>query len=255
MRGRPLSGEEVDRLLLKLPGVVGADAAPSWAFFVCGLWASGLRLTELLELTWDRDNRLRSQILAVRESTLRVPAHLEKGDREGLIRWPPSWSRCWNRSPSVDRADSCSASGHGGTIAPGRRLDRIDRGHREVRQVVVRTTTNGQAKSATAHDLRRPFWDRLANRVMPQRLAEIIRHEPIETTRRYYVGRKAKRTARKRSGRRSTPGSINTLSTLHRKRFVSLNVPNDATSFDEALSGSSGAGIRTPDTRIMIPLL
>ena len=51
-------------------------------------------------------------------------------------------------------------------------------------------------KCSTAHDLRRSFGERWAARVMPQVLTELMRHESIETTLRYYVGENALRTTK-----------------------------------------------------------
>lgn len=50
-------------------------------------------------------------------------------------------------------------------------------------------------KYASAHDLRRAFGERWAARIMPAQLRELMRHESIETTLRYYVGTNAERTA------------------------------------------------------------
>ena len=50
-------------------------------------------------------------------------------------------------------------------------------------------------KFASAHDLRRSFGARWAPRVMPATLRELMRHDSIETTMRYYVGANAKSTA------------------------------------------------------------
>lgn len=60
--------------------------------------------------------------------------------------------------------------------------------------VIVNTTAKG-TKFASAHDLRRSFGERWAPRVMPQVLKELMRHESIETTLKYYVGRNAQTTA------------------------------------------------------------
>ena len=46
-------------------------------------------------------------------------------------------------------------------------------------------------KYAGAHDLRRSFGTRWAERVMPKILMELMRHESIETTMKYYVGQNA----------------------------------------------------------------
>ena len=51
-------------------------------------------------------------------------------------------------------------------------------------------------KYASAHDLRQSFGERSAAMVMPQTLMELMRHESIETTLKYYVGRNAQRTTR-----------------------------------------------------------
>ena len=50
-------------------------------------------------------------------------------------------------------------------------------------------------KYASAHDFRRAFGVRWAARLMPAQLMELMRHESIETTLRFYVGTDAQRTA------------------------------------------------------------
>ena len=61
---------------------------------------------------------------------------------------------------------------------------------------VHRDLSSGKVKHATAHDLRRSFGERWAIRIMPQTLMELMRHESIETTLKFYVGRNAEKTAR-----------------------------------------------------------
>ena len=46
-----------------------------------------------------------------------------------------------------------------------------------------------------AHDLRRSFGEQWASRVMPQVLMELMQHETIDTTLKFYVGRNAETTA------------------------------------------------------------
>ncbi len=50
-------------------------------------------------------------------------------------------------------------------------------------------------KFASAHDLRRSFGARWSSCVMPQVLMELMRHESIDTTLKFYVGRNAETTA------------------------------------------------------------
>jgi len=62
--------------------------------------------------------------------------------------------------------------------------------------VKVHTDPNtGKVKYASTHDLRRSFGERWAGRVMPTVLQGLMRHESIETTLRYYVGRNAQSVA------------------------------------------------------------
>jgi hypothetical protein len=61
--------------------------------------------------------------------------------------------------------------------------------------VKVAEKAAGKVKFASAHDLRRSFGERWAARVMRQVLLELMRHESIETTLGYYVGRNAQNTA------------------------------------------------------------
>ena len=51
-----------------------------------------------------------------------------------------------------------------------------------------------RVKYASAHDFRRAFGDRWALRVMSPILMQLMRHESIETTMRYYVGRSVEST-------------------------------------------------------------
>ncbi len=62
---------------------------------------------------------------------------------------------------------------------------------------VNETTSKGKAvvKFASAHDLRRAFGTRWAQRIMPVDLQQLMRHETIETTMAFYVGQNANETA------------------------------------------------------------
>ena len=53
----------------------------------------------------------------------------------------------------------------------------------------------GKIKFASAHDLRRSFGERWSRKVMPQVLKELMRHESIETTMKFYVGHNADLTS------------------------------------------------------------
>ena len=61
---------------------------------------------------------------------------------------------------------------------------------------VASDPATGKTKCASTHDLRRSFGERWAMRLQPLELMDLMRHESLNTTRRFYVGRNAQRTAR-----------------------------------------------------------
>ncbi len=54
MRGRPITGEELDRMIAKVPAVRKREPQ-KWRRLLRGLNLSGLRLSEALALSWDGD--------------------------------------------------------------------------------------------------------------------------------------------------------------------------------------------------------
>ena len=54
---------------------------------------------------------------------------------------------------------------------------------------------SGYSQIALAHDLRRSFGHRWSERIMPAQLMDLMRHEDIQTTMKFYVGRNAEATA------------------------------------------------------------
>jgi integrase len=94
MKGRPLYTEEFERMLIATPKVVGDAAADSWRFLLTGLWWSGLRLGEALDLWWDRDDRLRIDFsIDPRFPMLQIPFELEKGNKDRLTPVAPEFCR------------------------------------------------------------------------------------------------------------------------------------------------------------------
>ena len=129
-RHRSVTLEEFERMLAAVPKVVEIDEpddgaaktadqivedvarVESWSFLLRGLWTSGLRLGEALNLTWDDDRKLRIQ-MSGRFPMLWIPAELQKNHRTRCCRSPRSSSSClkWFRwtsepGPSSIRSDS-----------------------------------------------------------------------------------------------------------------------------------------------------
>jgi integrase len=192
MRGRPITTEEFERMLGKVEDVVGQVAAARWTFFLRGLWTSGLRLTESLELYWDQEDKLHP-VLTGKFPMLRIPADLEKGNKERLLPMAPEFAELLSGVPEAERSGPVfnleRADGK-----PGRPA--VDRVSKIVSSIGEKAKVRVDVKkTASAHDLRRAFGERWAARLMPAQLMELMRHETIETTLSYYVGRNAERTA------------------------------------------------------------
>jgi integrase len=221
-KGRPISGEEFERLLDRIPAALAEwpkrkratsratsrrrgkperkttrDAIPveiapvmveSWRHYLRGLWLSGLRLTESLELFWDRADRLYVD-LAGRRPMLIIPGELEKAGTYRRIPITPDFHRYLLATDEVDR--------HGPIFRPlmpsGARADATRAGKMisligELSRVVVNTDPKtGKVKFASAHDLRRSFGTRWAKLVMPAVLQMLMRHSTIATTMAFYV--------------------------------------------------------------------
>ncbi len=197
MKGRPITGEEFERMVDAVPEIVGDAEAPGWVFYLRGLWLSGLRLGESLDLTWDRQDRLRVDLTG-RRPMLHIPAVLEKGHKDRLLPLAPDFAEVLLEVPQDQR------TGH--VFRPRRRNGSVSSADQAGRTLAAIGKKAGievhtdpkdptKVKYASAHDLRRSFGERWAARVMPNILQELMRHETIETTMKYYVGQNAQRTA------------------------------------------------------------
>lgn len=204
MKGRPLTDTEFAAMLVAVPGVVGDAAAPSWRHWMEGLWWGGFRLEESLELYWDRPDKMRPD-LSGKHPMLRIRDWLEKGHRDRLLPLAPEFADFLKRTPEdlrvgpvfilrgivdrLGRPPRCSDTRDADWI--GRICSRIGK----AAGIVVDAADGGKVKYASAHDLRRSFGVRWAQRVMPPVLQQLMRHEDIKTTMKYYVSINAEQLA------------------------------------------------------------
>ncbi|WP_339732708.1 site-specific integrase [uncultured Gimesia sp.] len=204
MRGRPLCLEEFERMLAAVSEICGEKQADSWRFYLWGLWCSGLRLAESLELYWDREDRL-SIDLTGKYPMLRIRAEAEKGNKDRLLPIVPEFAEfleavplekrigpVFNPQAQKKRGKRLLASTVSKKIA-----DIGERANIVVGDIGNKDKKTGQRKRrfASAHDLRRSFGERWSLRVMPQALMQLMRHESMETTLKFYVGRNAEKVA------------------------------------------------------------
>lgn len=198
MKGRPITTEEFERMLGKVSTVVGDKSASAWRYYLRGLWLSGLRLTESLELYWDRDDKLCVTDIDSKFPMLRIPAELEKGNKDRLLPMAPEFAEFLRQTPVSDRIGPVFApipkyrSSRPSAWWVSRVVSKIGRAAKVKVSTDCRTS---KVKYASAHDLRRSFGERWSAKVMPQVLMLLMRHESIDTTMKFYVGRNAKTAA------------------------------------------------------------
>lgn len=201
MKGRPITAEEFERMLEKTAEVVGEAGAPEWRRYLRGLWASGLRLTESMDLWWDRPDRLYPVFPKKGRPMLHVPGELEKGNSDRLLPIAPEFALFLMETPEAERTGPVfkltgRRRGQPGRPLPHRVSEIVSEiGEKAGVRVYVDPKDPERVKYASAHDLRRAFGERWAARLMPAQLMELMRHESIETTLRFYVGTDAQRTA------------------------------------------------------------
>jgi integrase len=182
MRGRPLATEEFERMLAAVPSVRPTDA-PAWTHLLTGLWLSGLRLGEALQLSWDCDDAFYVDLTG-KHPQLRIWAEAEKGRRDRKLPLTPDFAEWLLQTPEADRIGPVfQLPGLHGQMT----LRRVSRTISAIGTKAHIIVNKDDEKYASAHDLRRSFGTRWAKRVMPAVLQKLMRHSAIETTLRYYA--------------------------------------------------------------------
>ncbi|MFV1966355.1 MAG: tyrosine-type recombinase/integrase [Pirellulaceae bacterium] len=257
MKGRAISTEEFERMLTKIestlfdrpmkPGKKMRMSAPrvtddirsaiivSWERFLTGLWLSGLRLDEALNLWWDDDKKLAVDFSGKRPM-FRIPAELEKGNRDRLLPMTPDLAEFLESTPEKDRTGPVFRL----LGIRGRECRSMDWVSRIVSRIgeaagvkVDTDSKSGKIKYASAHDLRRSFGHRWAKRVMPAVLKELMRHDGINTTMKYYAEQDAQSVAEEVW-----------------KSTRSLDLVTGNTSGNSGVSSSTGSAPEKPQTLV-----
>ena len=206
MKGRPIAGEEFERMLAVTEAEVGPVAAESWRYVLRGLWESALRLDELLHVSWDDPTAIMPAWNRGSLPVLLIPADQQKNDTDESIPLLPGFESLLNETPGRDRHgwafNPLSLQEKKGRKAGGNRLQvewigkTISRIGKRANVVVQPAKKGGPAKYASAHDLRRSCADRLIEAGVPERdVQRVLRHASAETTRRHYSPGTVQRSA------------------------------------------------------------
>ncbi len=200
MKGRPLTADEFKLMLAAVAPVVGEKAATSWKYVLRGLWDSGLRMDELMHVSWSNPSMIMPTWHESRHPVLHIPHAMQKNATEESIPLLPWFEKLLLETPQEQRQDwvfsPMSLELKRGREASfdrpdaewvGKIISRIG----EKANIVVRLadpTTKKPAKYASAHDLRRSCGERLLDAgVPPTIICRVLRHSSWETTRRHYA--------------------------------------------------------------------
>jgi len=208
MKGRALVGEEVDRLLDAVEKVTGAEAADSWRYLIRGLVESGLRLGELMSMSWDNPAMICPRWPRGGAAVLDIPADMQKNDTEESIPLLPGFEALLLETPEDERT--------GWVFQPmslNLQHDRKVRYERLKAEWVGKVVASigkkagiivepaqpergKEAKFASAHDLRRTCAQRLDDAGVPELdIMAVMRHRQRETLRRHYAPGSTQKTA------------------------------------------------------------
>lgn len=194
MKGRPLCGEELDRYYTAMRLHVGERRYPSWRFFVAGVLASGLRLSEMMVMSWDRPQTIRPVFRRGALPEIAFPAHLQKNSTQESIPMTPWFAELLQTVPEEQRTDWVFNPLPHHKSQPrlhhehvGKILSTIGK----AAGVIVdegNPITGAGLKYASCHDLRRTFATKLAeSKVEEAIITKIMRHSSADVTRRYYI--------------------------------------------------------------------
>jgi integrase len=171
MGGRPITGEEFDRMKATAKKVRPEDFQ-RWRRLLDGLWLSGLRISEAVSLSWDFSVEfgidLEIQCFAIL---------LQKSTKAEYAPMAPDFAAWLGRVPAAQR--------RGRVFDLGVSANQASRIVSEIGKAAGILTIDGC--HATAHDLRRSFGTRWAEKVHPAELQKLMRHADIATTMKFYV--------------------------------------------------------------------
>jgi len=190
MKGRPITKEEFERIVKCISKVIDEDHVDQWKLFLEGLWWSGLRIGEAIELKWHEGPFC--VIEMGKHFYFRIQAEAEKGNQDRITPMAPEFEQLLRKVKNQKGRVFQPVTKWTRGVIP-----RIDTTGRLVKRIATKANVisdTDKGSYATAHDLRRSFGERWAQLILPQQLMELMRHTDIKTTLAYYVGKNAKTT-------------------------------------------------------------
>lgn len=203
MKGRPLEDAEVRAMLDALPAVVGEHAVPSWSFLLNGVLNSGLRLEEMMDLSWNIPGTIQPRWPKNGHPVLLFPGSQQKNGKTQEVPMTPWFAEQLSEVLPTERTGHVfnpeSLQARIGRTYHGERLtaDRVGKIVTQLGRTAGIVVDDGDpakgkpAKYASLHDLRRTFAQRLKDSGLPMGLIQrLMRHSDAKTTERYYLTEK-----------------------------------------------------------------
>lgn len=191
-RGRPVVGEEFDRLIAAVTKVVGEARAEGWRHLLRGLYLGGMRIGEAVRLTWDDPQGIRVELDRA-YPLLFIPSRLQKGRRDTVTPLTPDFAALLAETPpEARRGFVFNPQGKSGERPSQRATEATVRAIGRKSGIVVK---RDPTEYVSAQDLRRSFCFRWSMRVLPQVLMTLARHRSVTTTLTYYAQADAETTA------------------------------------------------------------
>jgi len=104
MKGRPITDEELDRMLEMTPEVVGDRSAASWKYVLQILWESAFRVADVMQFSWNDERRIHP-IWPSRHGqhpTLAIPSS-QKNKKVQEIPMLPGLHELLKQTPEIER--------------------------------------------------------------------------------------------------------------------------------------------------------
>lgn len=200
MKGRPVTDDEFKLFRSKTEEVVGEVALESWLLVVDGLVESGLRISELMQVSWDLPNTIKPVWLEGKEPTLSFPALTQKNDKDQETPLLAGFEKLLLQIPADVRTGyvfnpmslRIKKDGEPSLARPraewiGNVIGRIGK-KSGIIVMPANARTGAPEKYISAHDLRRTCGQRLQDAGVPIAIiSNVLRHGSPVTTRKYYI--------------------------------------------------------------------
>lgn len=181
LRSRPITEEELERILEKVPEVRKHDSE-LWKFYIRGLWASGLRREESVKLGWDWTFDFSVNIMGD-VPCFNIRGEGQKSRKDQTLPISPEFAELLRSVPAEQRRGRVFKLPKGSGQFPnpstvGRRISSIC--------ALAGVVVTHEGDTATCQTFRKTFATRWASKLMPAELQKLMRHGSIETTLKYY---------------------------------------------------------------------